>query len=231
MTVAYDLHIHTAASPCGDDLMTPNNIVNMSLLKGLKVIAITDHQTVCNCEAVMTVGKEKGLLVIPGMEIECREEFHLISLFKNIQSAKEMEAWLKSFMPPILNRPKVFGYQRILNTEDEQIGEIDRFLLMPADVSVDEIVQKAREVEAVIYPAHIDRTSYSILSNLGTIPKELGFHTLEVSQAVDKKIYGEQYLGYTLIQASDAHYLENIAENTQMITRQELEQCGISIKI
>lgn len=230
MTVAYDLHIHTAASPCGDDLMTPNNIVNMSLLKGLQLIAITDHQTVCNCEAVMKVGKEKGLQVIPGMEIECREEFHLISLFKNIQSAEEMEAWLKSFMPPIINRPKVFGYQRILNAEDEQIGEIDRFLLMAADVGVDEVVQKARALDAIIYPAHIDRASYSILSNLGMIPEALGFNILEISQAVDKKKYQEQYPSYTFIQASDAHYLENIAESTQEITQEELEQCGIAIR-
>lgn len=222
MFIAYDLHIHTAASPCGDDLMTPNNIVNMSLLKGLEVIAITDHQTVCNCEAVMTVGKKKGLIVIPGMEIECQEEFHMISLFKNIQSAKEMEAWLRSYMPPILNRPKVFGYQRVLNEEDEQVEEISQFLLVAANVSVEEIVKKARALEAIIYPAHIDRSSYSILSNLGAIPKELDFRLLEISQSAQRAHYEKLYPNQTIIQASDAHYLQNIAESTQKIDQEEL---------
>ena len=227
MSIAYDLHIHTAASPCADDLMTPNNIVNMSLLKGLEVIAITDHQTVCNCEAVMTVGKKKGLVVIPGMEIECQEEFHMISLFKNIQTAKEMEAWLQSYMPPILNKPKVFGYQRILNKEDEQVGEISKFLLVAASVCAEEIVKKARTLEATIYPAHIDRSSYSILSNLGAIPKELDFRLLEISQSASRSHYEKLYSNQTIIQASDAHYLENIAESTQKISKEELTKNGI----
>lgn len=227
MSIAYDLHIHTAASPCADDLMTPNNIVNMSLLKGLEVIAITDHQTVCNCEAVMAVGKKKGLVVIPGMEIECQEEFHMISLFKNIQSAKEMEAWLQSYMPPILNRPKVFGYQRMLNEEDEQVGEISQFLLVAANVCAKKIVKKARALEAVIYPAHIDRSSYSILSNLGAIPKELDFRLLEISQSPSRSQYEKLYPKQTIIQASDAHYLENIAESTQKISEEELTKNGI----
>ena len=37
----YDLHIHSALSPCGDDTMTINNIFNMSYIKGLELIAIT----------------------------------------------------------------------------------------------------------------------------------------------------------------------------------------------
>lgn len=73
MKWAYDLHIHTVASPCADASMTPINIVNRSLLKGLDMTAITDHQTVANGEAVMKVGKEKGLYVIPGIEIECMD--------------------------------------------------------------------------------------------------------------------------------------------------------------
>ena len=41
----YDLHIHSALSPCSDDSMTIHNIINMSLLKGLDLIAITDHNS------------------------------------------------------------------------------------------------------------------------------------------------------------------------------------------
>ena len=42
MKYYYDLHIHSALSPCGDEDMTPNNIVNMALIKGLDIIAVTD---------------------------------------------------------------------------------------------------------------------------------------------------------------------------------------------
>ena len=45
MKCAVDLHMHSCLSPCGDMDMTPNNIVNMCKLKGLDMIAVTDHNT------------------------------------------------------------------------------------------------------------------------------------------------------------------------------------------
>ncbi|MBE6022753.1 MAG: PHP domain-containing protein [Cellulosilyticum sp.] len=214
---AYDLHIHTAASPCGDENMTPHNIVNMSLLKGLDLIAITDHQTVANCEAVMKVGKAKGLRVIAGMELECMEEFHMIALFPHIKAARDMEKWLGQFLPPIPNKPSIFGRQSILNEEDECIGEIARLLLVAANVAAEEILKKGRSLGALIYPAHIDRQSYSILSNLGSIPQEYALSYLEVSKAASYTFYEKAYPGYTLIQSSDAHYLQDIAEREAYI--------------
>ena len=209
---AYDLHIHTAASPCGDEQMTPHNIVNMSLLKGLDVIAITDHQTVANCEAVMKVGETKGLKVICGMEIECMEEFHMIALFPNLESGYTMQSWLWQFMPPIPNKPSIFGRQLVLNEKDECIGEIKHLLLVAAQIAAKEMIQKARQLEALIYPAHIDRQSYSILSNLGSIPEEYQLTSLEISKDASYGNYQKTYPSYTLIQSSDAHYLEQIAE-------------------
>ena len=53
MKISYDLHIHSALSPCADDDMTPNNIAGMSAIKGLDVIAVTDHNSCGNVSAVM----------------------------------------------------------------------------------------------------------------------------------------------------------------------------------
>ncbi len=46
--VPYDLHLHSCLSPCGDDDMTPNNLVNMAPLSGCDMIAVTDHNTCKN---------------------------------------------------------------------------------------------------------------------------------------------------------------------------------------
>ena len=159
MSLKYDFHIHTAASPCADETMTPNNIVNMSLLKGLQIIAITDHQTTVNCEAVMKVGKQKGLLVIPGIEIECMEEFHLIALFPKLEMAQEISSWIQKGLPPIKNRKDLFGEQLILDERDGLRGEIERFLLTATQITVEDIVKEVRQRGGVIYPAHIDRNS------------------------------------------------------------------------
>ena len=47
----YDLHLHSCLSPCGDNDMTPSNIAGMAALKGLDVIALTDHNSCRNCRA------------------------------------------------------------------------------------------------------------------------------------------------------------------------------------
>ena len=227
MKWAYDLHIHTAASPCGDANMTPHNIVNMSLLKGLQVIAITDHQTMENCEAVIKVGNEKGLKVLPGMEIECMEEFHMIALFKDCQTARQMQEWLWRYLPDLMNREDLFGSQSILNEWDECVGEIKRLLLTAAQIPAYEIIQQVRRLGGMIYPAHIDRMSYSILSNLGSIPIEYQFNQLEISKQASKSAYEKKYSHLKVIQSSDAHYLEDISEVTQWIECDVLKPLGI----
>ena len=89
MRYYYDFHIHTALSPCGDNDMTPNNVVNMSLLKGLDIIAVTDHNSMQNAAAVAEVGKRNGLIVVFGMEIETAEEVHVVALFPDGKSARK----------------------------------------------------------------------------------------------------------------------------------------------
>ena len=76
-TYHYDLHIHSCLSPCGDNDMTPNNLVQMALLSGCDVIALTDHNTCRNAPAAMEAGARNGLLVIPGMELCTAEEAHV----------------------------------------------------------------------------------------------------------------------------------------------------------
>ena len=74
MLYAYDLHIHSCLSPCGSLDMTPNNIVNMSKIKGLDIIAVTDHNACDHVRTVYELGQQLGLLVLPGMEVQTKEE-------------------------------------------------------------------------------------------------------------------------------------------------------------
>ena len=61
----YDLHLHSCLSPCGDDESTPGNIVGMSVVKGLQVIALTDHNTCKNCPAFLKIAEDFGITAIP----------------------------------------------------------------------------------------------------------------------------------------------------------------------
>ena len=83
----YDLHIHSCLSPCGSEDMTPYNIAAMAALKGLDVIAVTDHNSCKNCPAVLAAAKEYGVLALPGMELTTSEEVHAVCLFETLDAA------------------------------------------------------------------------------------------------------------------------------------------------
>ena len=61
LSLSYDLHIHSCLSPCGDNESTPCNIVGMAYVKGLDVIAVTDHNSAKNCPAAVEAAKEFGI--------------------------------------------------------------------------------------------------------------------------------------------------------------------------
>lgn len=56
MKLYYDLRIYSSLLPCADNDMTPNDIFNMAILKGLDVIAITDHNSVKILETMYQFG-------------------------------------------------------------------------------------------------------------------------------------------------------------------------------
>lgn len=190
--------------------MTPNNIVNMSLLKGLDMIAITDHNTCGNCRAVMEAAGD-NILVIPGIEVETSEEVHVACYFPSIEAAEEMEKAVKSSMPFIENRPEIFGKQLYMNALDEIIAEEKNMLVRASGLDIYEVVNICRRLGGIAVPAHIDRSSYSVMSNLGFIPPDLNVSALEITEKARNTML-EKYPDFQIITNSDAHYLENISE-------------------
>ncbi|MDY6969576.1 MAG: PHP domain-containing protein, partial [Spirochaetota bacterium] len=92
-----DLHIHTCLSPCASLDMTPQKIVKEANRKNLSMIAITDHNTAENVEAVIKVAEKSDLYVIPGIEICTSEEVHIIALFNTIENSRSIPASILNF--------------------------------------------------------------------------------------------------------------------------------------
>lgn len=224
MRAYYDLHIHSALSPCGQNEMTPNNIVNMAWLKGLNIIAITDHNSAENCHDVMKCANEKGIVAVPGMELETREEVHLICLFKRIEDVLKLQEIVYDSLPNIKNREDIFGEQIVMDEKDNVIKHIERLLLIATNLSIEKVIDKVSKLEGVVIPAHIDRDSYSIVSNLGMVPDNLNIKFLEISKRCnkDKYINDKKYNAFKFIQSSDAHNLGEIQESINFIELQEI---------
>lgn len=224
MKLYYDFHLHSCLSPCGDKDMTPYNIVNMAKILGLDTIALTDHNTAQNCRAAMEVGESVGLTVIPGMELCASEEVHIVCLFDDVKNAESFSDYVLSTVPPIKNRPDIFGDQLIMNSQDEIIGTQELLLTTASGISVEHVVEKVNEYCGICYPAHIDRSSYSVISNLGMITPEMNFGAVEITENADRKKFENEYpiiKNMPVFTNSDAHYLENMREAKNAIEADE----------
>ena len=208
----YDLHIHSCLSPCGDDDMTPNNIVNMAMLNGLDLIALTDHNTTRNCAAAMAVGREVGVVVVPGMELTTAEDIHVVCLFPNLEAAESFDRYVYGCLPPIPNRAKIFGEQRLCDCEDNVIGLEERLLITATSIGLDDVPELVDSYGGVALLAHIDRKSNGALAILGSLSEDLGFSLAEVSKLSRPDDYGVRFPFLTFIGDSDAHLLTDIAE-------------------
>lgn len=217
MKVYYDFHNHTGLSPCADNEMTPNNIVNMASLLELDCIAITDHNSYLNVEAVIECAKDTDLIVIPGMEVETSEEIHVICLFANIPEIIEFGKIIEQRLNKIKNKVEVFGEQIIFDSEDNQIGTYENLLVTSTGIDIYELFQIIKNYDAIAIPAHIDRNSYSVISNLGFIPHDLDLNVVEFSRNADAESFLHKMKkfdkrNFKFIVSSDTHYLENMQE-------------------
>lgn len=76
-----DLHLHTKAS---DGDLTPEELIDLAITKGIKTIAITDHDTIDGLESAIQYSKGKDIFVIPGVELEATTQhgqMHIVGLF------------------------------------------------------------------------------------------------------------------------------------------------------
>ena len=211
----YDLHIHSCLSPCGDNDMTPGNIAGMAALKGLQIVALTDHNSTKNCPAFFEACKRQGIIPIAGAEITTAEDVHIVSLFPTLEAAMAFDEALQEKRMKIKNRVDIFGDQLILDGEDNVIGT-DEYLLPNATMmSIDEAYAFARQFGAAVYPAHIDRPANGIVEVLGTLPETPVFSYVEFKDkaaipGLKEKIPSLD--GKGIIESSDAHYLWDINE-------------------
>jgi len=217
---AYDLHIHSCLSPCGDESMTPPNIANMAVIKGLDIIAITDHNSARNAGAVMRAAARLPLTVIPGIEVTTAEEIHVVCLFPDIERAESAGEELEKHLPPIKNRPEYFGEQRIMDENEELRGLFPLLLPNALGISIDALPKLVGNFGGICYPAHIDRQTNSILSVFGYLPDTPEFPALEVRRPEKFFENGENrhYMdAHVIITSSDAHQLADISEREHFL--------------
>ncbi|WAM32883.1 PHP domain-containing protein [Caldicellulosiruptor morganii] len=215
MKLYYDLHIHSALSPCADNDMTPNNIINMAKIKKLDVISVTDHNSTLNLKEFLKVAKRLDILFIPGVEIETCEEIHVLLYFKDFSVVEEFQKIIEENLSDMALREDIYGNQLLVDSEDNVVGNYKKLLLQPLNLSISQVYEISQFYNTVFVPAHINRQSYGIIGRLGLLPEELkDVFVFEVS-----KINEFEFLKFLpkcnnciFLHSSDAHHLWEINE-------------------
>ena len=214
----YDFHIHSCLSPCGDDEMTPKNIVGMAALAGCNVIAVADHNSTKNCKAVMEAAKQAGLLAVPAMELTTKEEVHVLCFLPDLAAAEDFGRYVYGKLPNIKNRADIFGRQLYMDAQDQIIGEEDKLLLSAADIGIYEVYDLVKSYGGTAIPAHIDRGSFSLISNLGFYDSAMQFPAVELTANCDIRAFKQAHnISLPHFVNSDAHTLEQIPDAVNKI--------------
>ncbi|MDY6970214.1 MAG: PHP domain-containing protein, partial [Spirochaetota bacterium] len=181
--------------------------------KNLSMIAITDHNTAENVEAVIKVAEKSDLYVIPGIEICTSEEVHIIALFNTIENSRSMQELIFSNLQPGENDEDLFGMQVIANEFDEVEGFNKRLLISATTLDVNTVVDTIHKLEGIALAAHIDRESYSLIGQLGFIPPDLKIDAIEISKnitIIEAKKRFKEYGMLPFITSSDSHELDDV---------------------
>ncbi|MFQ6066546.1 MAG: PHP domain-containing protein [bacterium] len=217
-----DLHLHTCLSPCAASTMSPMAIVKEAKKLNLQMIGISDHNSVENVEAVKKAGKREGLAVMGGIEITSQEEVHILGFF-----SKETALWdIQDTVYKNLsgeNDENLFGEQIVADEYDRIIGSNKRLLIGATELSVEKVVDAIHGLGGLAIASHIDRQSFSIIGQLGFIPRGLTLDALEISPlASAKRQYSlSQRYNFPLVTFSDSHWLDDIGRSSSSFLIEE----------
>jgi PHP family Zn ribbon phosphoesterase len=200
--------------------MTPNNIAGMAALKGLQIVALTDHNSCKNCPAFFEACKKQGIIAVAGMELSTAEDVHIVCLFERLEDAMAFDEEIHGHLMNIENRPEIFGNQLILDGDDNTVGTESKLLISATDLWMGDAVELARKYGAHVHPAHVDREANGIISVLGDIPSDYGFDCLEFNELSSVEEIKRKYpvaKDALHVVSSDAHYLWDINEADNFI--------------
>lgn len=217
----YDLHIHSGLSPCADDDMSPQNIVRMAKLKGLDLISVCDHNSLRQQEVMAQVAKAHHLNYLYGIELQTKEEVHVLAYFKNAEDLPSMQQWITHNQMKVHNRPNFFGHQYVYDTDDHIVSEEEHALIFSLNVDLDETLSAIKRHHGKAVLAHIYGRKNGIITQLGFIPNGLKIDGIEVSDPNDLDQFHQEYPQLKDLPCfinSDAHNLMSISEATHSLS-------------
>ncbi|MGO9016244.1 MAG: PHP-associated domain-containing protein [Dissulfurispiraceae bacterium] len=215
--------------------MTPRRIINSALDKGLHIIAVSDHNSAENTGVAVRTGLDEGITVLPAMELTSQEEVHVLAIFNSEENVAAMQGIVYDTLQSGVNDELGIGYQLVVNELDEILDYNKRLLIGATSLSLSELVTNIHAFGGIAVASHIDRQSFSVMSQLGFIPDDVAFDALEISYAMDLPdaiVQFGSYTGIPWVTSSDAHNLGDIGRRftTFLLKEPTFDEIALALK-
>jgi len=228
-----DLHNHSCLSPCGSLELSPKRLLELGAARGIKLMALTDHNSSLNCPAFAKLCPQYNIIPLFGMEATTTEEIHVLCLFTNLEACMAFNEYAYSILTPFLNNPEKTGDQVYVDENDNIEGEVEYYLVNPLSLSIDNIGEKVSEYCGIVIPAHVDRHAFSMTSQLGIIVNGpwAALECVRIPPAVDG--IPLDTLSLPLTTSSDAHFGEHVGRRPFYldVSKEELQPGGIGTEV
>jgi PHP family Zn ribbon phosphoesterase len=157
------------------------------------------------------------------MEITTSEEVHLLAIFDSLSNLILLQNIIDQHLPGE-NDEKRFGVQAIVNENGEVEGINNQLLIGATDLSLDTLIGYIHQFDGLAIAAHIDRESFSVLSQLGFIDDNADFDALEITPLTgfdQARIKYPELCKYSFIVSSDSHFIKDIGSAITRIILQK----------
>lgn len=219
-----DLHVHTALSACAENIMSPRRVLEQAAEKGIKLLAVTDHNASAHVPVVLSLASQFDVTVYPGMEVTSREDAHVLAFFPTEKCLASFQELVDAHLPNLDGLPA--GDQVVYDEQDEIIDLDPTPRQFGLDLGINQLVKAIHDRGGRAVPAHIHRPRFSLTSQLGFIPPDSGFDAVELHWRDWHKEQwkaGRRCDGYPVLTGSDAHVLSDVGAHAMMVDHDHLD--------
>lgn len=196
--------------------MTPNNILNMAMLKELDFVAVTDHNSTKQLRAIEQIEPAYDFIIIPGVEVTVAEGFDVLCYFKTYEDAYQFDHFLETHLNANNWGPFTASDQIITDVFDITLDTFDK-ALRTTNIPYPDLVKEVRSLDGILILAHIDRSSKSALLTYHL--NDIEFDAVEI-QLFNKDAFLESHPDiskHLIFSSSDSHTLLTILERTESL--------------
>ena len=176
-----DLHTHSYVS---DGFYSPSDLVVKAANKGIKYMALTDHNTVGGLKEAAACAKQNDVHLINGVELSCEKNTHIIGLFlKRLNLIKNKESIRNArdaFVKMIINCGKALN----------KTQAIEHFILPPLGYGeAIDLIHKSGGIAILAHPNRILDINKDSLPKFIKKLKDYGIDGIEVYQSAQTDNY------------------------------------------